>query len=691
MISERLARSLLVLAVALLATGLYLGRPALLERFALPLEDYKFAVRAGLAAPPAPPAEVVVVAVDETSINRYGRWPWGRATLAELVRRLDQARLVGFDMVFADPTVPAADQGLADAMAEGGNVIAGFFLRNQATHWTSLADLDQLADWAFRDVHVEESTVGVKDYPFAETNLPAIGAGALAGGFFNGEPDLDGLYRRYPLAFLHQGFILPSLAVQMGRYAYDREPRLELDRSGVRRFALDRLVLRDGYLRLNYGRLDPAVFVPAADVLDGRIPGDAFRDKLVLIGVTEVGVFDLRPTPIDPVTPGVWIHYTALANLLTGRLLAESLPLDLTLLAAALLAAWTIGRVRRFGLRIALYLAGPLLVLAVANGCLLVADLWTREFYVLFAYLVLVVALEAHSFFYTERRAGELKRAFTSYVSPEVVREILDHPDKLDLGGVERNITILFSDIRGFTALSEQVSAPQLVQMLNRIHDPLTQIVLAQRGMLDKYIGDAMMALFNTPVALTDHPARAVQAGLEMVAALGEINRGFAAEGLPPVDMGVGINTGDCVVGNMGSKVRFEYTAIGDAVNLASRLEGLCKVYHVRIILSEFTREQLGDTFLLRLLDRVRVKGKSQPVAIYEAMAENADNRRLAAAFAAALASYFAGDFAVAAAAFRRLHEEGDATAGVFVARCAYFLSTPPDSGWDGVYALQSK
>lgn len=691
-ISPRVFKWLFPCLALLLGMALYCGKPALLERFALPLEDFKFSVREQLGQAPVGDPRLVIVAVDETSINRYGRWPWSHGVMAQLVRRLDQARLVGFDMVFADPTLPAEDEALANAMSDGDNVVAGFFLRSQATRWTSLADLDQLAEWAFRDVRVQGAEVGLKDYPFVETNLPAIGESALAGGFFNGEPDLGGLYRRYPLACIHKGFVLPSLAVQMTRYALDREPHLTLGRQGVDEFVLGDLRLHEATLRLNFGQIDPQVFVPAADVLDGRLPESFFKDKLVVVGVTEVGVFDLRPTPINPVTPGVWIHYTALSNLLTGRLLKTVPALDLVLLAATLGIAWLIARQRRLGLRVVLYAAVPLAVLATANLLLLYGDIWTREFYALLPYLVLVVAQEAFAFFHTELRAGELKRAFTSYVSPEVVREILDHPEKLDLGGVERDISILFSDIRGFTGLSEQVSAPQLVQMLNMIHDPLTQVVLRQRGMLDKYIGDAMMALFNTPVALDDHPDRAVQAALDMVAALGEINRQFEAQGLPRVDMGVGINSGLCVVGNMGSKVRFEYTAIGDAVNLASRLEGLCKVYRTRIVISEFTRARLRQPFLLRQLDLVRVKGKSQPVAIYEVMEDNDHNRRIRERFDAALTLYFARDFAAARPLFAALAEtDGDRCSQVFMARCDSCIEQLPAREWDGVFEFQTK
>lgn len=689
---DRYFRILAVVAVLGFGLLCYAFEPALIARFALPLEDFKFALRDRLGRTPAARSDIVIVAVDEKSVNRIGRWPWDHAVMADLLRRLGQARLVGLDMVFADPTDPRQDQILADAIDEAGNVVAGFFFRSQATNWTSLADQDQLAEWAFRNVEVLDPVVGVKDFPFVETNLPAIGRSALAGGFFNGEPDLDGLYRRYPLAYLHHGELLPSLAVQMTRFDRNQEARLVLDRHGVAEFTLDGLLLTESSLRLNFGRPADARFIPASDLLDGTLAPEFFQDKIVLVGITEVGIFDLRPTPVDPIIPGVWIHYTALSNLLDGTLLRTLPLLDVGLLLLVLLASWAICRLRRIGLRILLYLTVIFVVLVTANLLLLTGEIWTHELYLLLPFVLLTVTLEAHGFFRSELRAGELKRAFTSYVSPEVVKEILENPEKLDLGGVEREVSILFSDIRGFTSLSEQVSAPQLVQMLNAIHDPMTQIVLEQRGMLDKYIGDAMMALFNTPVALEGHPDRAVHAALGLVAELHTINRGFADRGLPQVDIGVGVNTGICVVGNMGSKVRFEYTAIGDAVNLASRLEGLCKVYKTRIVISEFTRARLRDPFLIRQLDRVRVKGKHEPVGVFEVMTDDERNRLVASEFGPALELYFARSFGTALERFDLIFERFvDPTAKIFAERCRAFLTEPPGSDWDGVFDPKTK
>ncbi len=235
------------------------------------------------------------------------------------------------------------------------------------------------------------------------------------------------------------------------------------------------------------------------------------------------------------------------------------------------------------------------------------------NFFTLAPSIIFVASLESFAFFTVERKAKEVKKAFGSYVSPELVEQIQKNPDKLQLGGEERFISVMFSDIRGFTSLSEMLSAPpDLVAMLNKIHDPMTKVVLNNKGMLDKYIGDAMMVLFNTPLDIEDHADMAVLSSLEIIRKLHEINEMFVEQGLPTIDVGVGVNTGNCVCGNMGSTVRFEYTAIGDSVNLASRLEGLCKAYKCRIVISEFTKDNCKMDFLMRKLDNVRVKGKKR-------------------------------------------------------------------------------
>jgi len=685
-------RILALAAASILAIGLYALKPGVLDKSALQVEDLKFAMRDALGFSPEGEKGIVIVTVDEKSVNRLGRWPWDRRLIAELLSRLSEADLVGLDIVFSEETEKAADKALSEAVIDLDNVVAGFFFRNKATERTSPEALERLHEFAYFNVEMHDSTAGIKDFPYVELNIPAVGDAALSAASFNMEPDPDGLYRRYPLAYIHEGYVFPPLAVQLMRYHLNRDAHIILDDRGVVNFDIGGVsISRENYFRLNFYPFDSSQYLSASDVLDGSIPGDFFKGKLVLVGVTEIGVFDMRPTPVDPVTPGVWLHYIALSNLLHNEMLHNSSLADGLMIVVVLLLTFVASRRSGLRIRIILYALVFTGTIATALVMLIVQGVWIREFYALFPAIFIVSGLEGIAFVRTEMRAGELKRAFTSYVSPEVVGEILKDPEKLELGGVEREITILFSDIRGFTSLSESVTPGQLVRMLTGIHDPMTQVVINNRGLLDKYIGDAMMALFNAPLDVVDHPDRAVRSALDIVGALSEINRRFAAEGLPNIDVGVGVNTGRCIVGNMGSKARFEYTAIGDAVNLASRLEGLCKTYRTRIVISEFTREKISGDFVIRMLDRVRVKGKQEPVSIFEVMEDTSENRRIRDRFAEALDRYLTADFKGALDLFSGLSTEDDAVAGIFVERCSEYITLPPPEGWDGVHTMKSK
>lgn len=666
--------------------------PGVLQRVSLPVEDFKLTLRNTLSLAPPVRSDVVTVVVDERSVNHLGRWPWDRTTIARLISGLREARVVGLDIVFSEKTTAKDDDALATAFADNGNIVAGFFFRQEASLWGD-DNLDLLSLSAYRSIEIADSEVRLKEFPYSEVNIRPLAEAAVAQAFFSTEPDPDGLYRRYPLAFIHRGELYPPLAVQMLRVAFNREVHLHLDKDGIDQFVLGDTQLSDtNYLRLNYANPSPEHYVSAIDIIDGTIAPETFRDKLVLIGVTEMGVYDLRPTPIDPVTPGVWLHATALSNLISGLVVSTSAPGDLCLLMFASLLTIAASLYRVWWRRILIYCSAVVAIYGVAFVAFVVGDIWLHEFVPLLAFLFLFGALEVHRLLRTEGQARHIRRAFSSYVEPRVVEEILKNPDGLELGGTQREITILFSDIRGFSALAEKIEPQLLVQMLNRVHDPFTQAIFSQGGTLDKFIGDAAMALYNAPLDLDGHARRAVTTALEMVNGLAEVNRQFASEGLPQLRVGVGVNTGVCIVGNIGSSQRFDYTAIGDPVNLASRLEALCKTYGVTTLISEFTRQQIGDDFMLRRIDRVRVVGKEEAVSIYEVRADDEVWRSRFSAFEAVLDRYFLGSFAQAGPEFEKMHEEwGDPVAAVFARRCADYLDAPPGPEWDGVYAPKSK
>ncbi len=669
-------------------------RPALFERVALRVEDTKFAVREFLGQVPEVSENVVVVAIDEKSVNELGRWPWSRRVMAELVDRLREARVVALDIVFSEPEAEEADQRLARSISRNGNVILGFFFRPTSTQKENPLALSLLEESEFLRYKLLSRRVGLLDIPHAELSLSIFMEGALATGFLNAEPDVDAIYRHYTLAHLFRGGIYLPLALQSLRFFFGEDFHMDLSERGI-----ERLLFRDREIPVYRGRFhrinfyDPSKLrvVSAVDVIRGSVPPESFRGKAVFVGATEIGIYDVRPTPVHPAMPGVFLHAFTFSNIERSHFIRSSRAVDL--LTVLLLAGvpFAASFRRSFPQRLTLY-ALCLLTYPTLSYALFSLLSWDLNFFYPFsAFFLSVIAQEGLKVLVAERNVRELRRAFSSYVSPQLLEIISRHPERLKLGGEKRTVTVLFSDIRGFTSISEKLNPEDLVNLLNKFLTPMTEVILRNGGMLDKYIGDALMALFNAPVDVENHADRACASALEMVAILNRLNPEFRREFGITLDVGIGINTGEAVVGNMGSRQRFDYTAIGDTVNLASRLEGLNKVYRTRIIVSENTKRSLREAFLLRTLDMVIVKGRSEPVRIYELLEDTSRNRALAEEFEKALSEYMAGRFESALILFETLSlRYGDETSGVFVKRCREMMENPP-SDWKGIYTAREK
>ncbi|HEY4743466.1 MAG TPA: adenylate/guanylate cyclase domain-containing protein, partial [Desulfuromonadaceae bacterium] len=451
----------------------------------------------------------------------------------------------------------------------------------------------------------------------------------------------------------------------------------------------------DGTMALNfYGPAGAFTTVSAADVINRRLAKESLKGRIAFVGATEIGIYDLRPTPFDATLPGIEIHATMAANALENRFLRyDSITQEMEI-ACIIIVPILLGSLLAFAPGTFAGL-GVLGLVTVAFGGFNYAMFASalRDMTLIYPFLGIALTYlgsEAWRNLVVERRGRQLKKAFSSYVSPDLVRQIERNPDKLVLGGEQRELTILFSDIRGFTTVSESLTPPELVKLLNEYLSPMTRIVLEERGTLDKFIGDAVMALFNAPLDVPEHAAHACAAAVRMLERLKELNAGFTARGMHTLDIGVGINTGPAVVGNMGADIRFDYTAIGDSVNLASRLEGLNKYYGSHILVSEDTRNQVNDDrFTFREVDRVRVKGKQQPIVMYELMVANAD---ILPRFEEGLSLYRDRAFAAAKSLFDALAAtHGDGPSRLYAERCADYLEHPPPADWDGVYTATSK
>jgi adenylate cyclase len=727
---------LVVLAAALLYQSFGHKKPDLLASLDTRITDAMFRVR----GPEATTGLVVVVDLDEKSLKRMGQWPWPRDVVAQLVRNIQAAgaTVIGFDIVFAeeDRTSPkryldeiapflreVSFEGfgsLRDDPALDHDLTLG---RAVAASPTVLGYTFQTEDDGLKDplaapfpscnIQVDPPAVNYADLALfdahrAIVNIPAV-AQAETEGFFNVFPDPAGTVRKVPLFMAMDAIPYPSLALEVLRlglgeqgYTIHVSRQVKAGRQGLLGVTLgDRTIRTDdlGQMTVNFrGPVKTFPYVSAADVLEGTA-SQGLAGRYVLIGTSAAGLLDLRATPYSNVFPGVEVHATIIDNILAGDPFIHDAFTEIGITYTLIIAGGIL-------LSALLAFTGPLA--GALAGFLVLGATIVGNYYFFFlnhkligvvypltTVLVVFMTVTLFNYFFEGRERKFIHGAFGRYVSPQVVSELVKSPEKLTLTGEQKELTVLFSDIRGFTTISERMDSEQLGRFMNEYLTAMSTIVMAEKGMVDKFIGDAIMAIWGAPLPNEAHAACAVRASLRMLARLRELQPAWQARGLPPIEVGLGLNTGTMSVGNFGSEGRFDYTVIGDNVNLASRLEGSTKLYGTSIIISGFTRAALPEEFFCRFVDKVRVKGKNEPVNIYEPLLEGsppADLREETARFEEAVALYQAREFAAA----RRLVKELQQTRphrlyALYLQRIETFLGMPPPPDWDGCFTFKSK
>ena len=730
---------LLGLGLTALALLLYLGQPRFLELVELKAGDALFWAR---GERPLSSGQVVLVAVGERSLAREGRWPWPRQKLAQLVDDLAglEAKAIGLDMGFFEPdqrleqdavlaVARAAQEGrplsleevvnryhpdhlLAQALARHRDkVVLGYYFHMGEE---DLAHVDQ-AELKRRLRQLQKFALPPTRYasPAAlerapllakapESNQPILAGAAAAAGFFNIIPDPDGVVRSIPLVMQCGDRFYPSLSLAtLSRYWGVPLAPARMEDFGLEEIRLGRLrvpVDERGLLRINFrGGRDSIPVVEATDVLRGQAARESLSGKAVLVAVTATGVFDMRSTPFASLEPGGDVQAQVLDNLLSGDFLARpgwARVFDLAaILALGLVATLCCGLLPLVG--------GWLLTLGAGAGYVALCYqlfLRGRPLSLVVPLLGLVacgLGLTVYRNLTEVRDKRRIRQAFQQYLNPSVIERVLKDPAGLKLGGEKKVLTVLASDIRGFTSISENLPPERLAQLLNLYMDQMTGEVLAQDGMLDKYIGDAVMAVYGAPAPQPDHAARACRTALGMLKRAESINGHWQEAGLPPLRIGIGINTGAMVVGNMGSQRRFDYTVIGDNVNTAFRVEGQCKVYGVDAIVCQSTRDLCRDQFHFRVLDLIQVKGRQQPLAIFELLGakEASPEPACVGLSQAAFDLYLARDFAGALAKYQEVlgPRPQDQAARIMAQRCQRYLADPPGAGWTGVEVKTEK
>lgn len=685
---------------------------------------------------------VVIVDIDEKSLAEQGHWPWGRDRLALLMDKLFDrhgARLVGFDVVFAEPdnssgiqaieslatgelrgdkafqdTLPALrphldyDARFAAAM-KGRPVILGYYLSNiRGGHSTGALPAPVFPADSFAGM-----PIGFTRWQHHGGNLPILQSAAAGAGHFNPLVDLDGISRRVPLIAEHGGTYYETLSLAMVRALLDFPPVLPGFAGVDGQYAgLEWIELQTTHGNLGIpvdgdvatlipyrGPQGSFPYVSATDILNDRIEPGRLQGRIILVGTTAPGLMDLRATPVGTAYPGVEVH----ANLLTGILDGTIKYRPDYLLAADLSQILVAGLLMIFLMPLLSPIKATLVsLLVIASFTGLNAYLWTAANMVMpFAGAALLVALlyalnMSWGYFVESKTKRQFADLFGQYVPPELVDEMAKNPEGYSMAGRKAELTVLFSDVRGFTTISEGLQPDQLAALMNEYLGAMTEVIRHWRGTLDKYIGDAIMAFWGAPVADPEHARHAVRTALAMQAAMAVLNRHLREKGWPELKIGIGINTGWMTVGDMGSPVRKAYTVMGDAVNLGSRLEGITKQYGVGIIISESVRERLGEEFVLRELDRVRVKGKAEPVGIYEPLGLTAQIEPTTRAeledWHGALAAYRRQDWDGAEATLRDLSRKfPHYLYDLYIKRIDRYREEPPGADWDGVTTFETK
>ena len=618
------AGMLIALIVALVLSALYLGN----ARFFQVLEEKTLDMRFALRGKIDPGPETVIAAIDEKSINKLGRFPWSRSTWSRVVDRLtaDGARVIVFDVIFSEKENAKSDDQLQRAIQRNGRVILPLVFDFTATGFKESGFTSQKVDAvtasSFAVIRPGDETFVPLKAKMVLPPLSRFSSAAQALGQINMIPDEDGTLRWEMLAIEYQGDYYPPIGLQAARLYRDLGPEsLVLDYRGSVSLG-DTVVPTDQYGRMliNYRGPDRTFpMYPVSDILDGTAPVGTFKDRIVLIGPTALGIYDLRVTPFTANMAGIEKHASVVDNLLRGDFLhrTETGVLPLIFLFAIVLGL----TLPRLGAKsgAALFLAFFASYMALVQYLFAVKGIWFNLVYPASALFFGYTSQTAYRFFTEERRAREIRKMFSSYVSKRIVDELIRDPSKAKLGGDRKEITVLFSDIRGFTSFSEKLQPEEVVSLLNEYLGAMTEIVFAHEGTLDKFVGDAIVAFWGAPLSQPDHAERACRCALAMIDKLKQLQAKWAAEGKHVIDIGIGINTGDMVVGNIGAPgKKMDYTVIGDNVNLGARLEGLTRQYNNHIIISEFTCNKVKDILAVNELGSVTVKGKQHPVVIYD-------------------------------------------------------------------------
>jgi adenylate cyclase len=684
-----------------------------------------------------PGLPIRIVDIDEQSLSRIGQWPWPRTTVGDLLLKLasEGAAVVGFDILFAEPDRTSVEEIVKRLPTPQANLLIAATAGQPTNDQAFAAALKQTPSVLSVALGQQTTTAsppkagfavaGQDPRPFiigfdgASKNLQPLDDAAHGIGAYNWTPDRDQIVRRVALIYRIGETLVPSLAAEAlrvaqgantyvlkasnasGESAYGQSTGLNHMRVGQVDVPTD----SSGAVYLRFRHFNQSAYIPAWKVLAGEVPKDDIEGKIILVGTSAPGLLDLRATPLDAAVPGIEMHAQVVEQLLTGHFLTRP-DYALALEEFVVLA---------FGVMLALLLprvsATTAAVVGLFTMALVIGGGWTAfryasllldPSYPAVALGCMTAAITSYIYQRVEAQRGQIRHAFSQYLSPAVIEDIIAHPDMLKLGGEVRELTLMFCDVRNFTSISQDLSAADLTQFINELLSPLTEIILEQRGTIDKYMGDAIMAFWNAPLNDPDHTSHACHAALKMVAKMDELNETWrqraeaAQRTFKRVNIGMGLNTGPCCVGNLGSTYRFDYSAIGDDVNVTSRFEGLTKIYGVPAVAGQ---RSLAPGINALELDMVAVKGRTRPTQIYTFIdmlgGEKTQLERLQERHKAFLAAYRNQEWDAAERLINDCRNIGvsqlDTCYSLFTERIGLLRQASLPADWDGSFTMTEK
>lgn len=741
-----------LIAFAVILTGMisYLLREApvaifqSIESIEFKTKDARFRFRG-----PIPTSNsVVIAAIDEKSLHAEGKWPWPRAKIADLIEKVSSAgaEVIAFDVGFfekddarlidtfnklknnltfdaeetkyLDALMKASDNDsiLADTIKKSGiNVVLGYYfnLEKNTVFFETEEEQKAHADNLFSSQHHSVRSASEQaetDAHFLtavspETNIKPISDSAEKSGFFNMVPDSDGVVRSMPVIIRYNNLLyaplsLKALSALVGSpvsVTIDEASHVESIRIGDYNIPSD----RKGNLSINFkGPTGTFPLIPVTDILSNRIDDNSLKDKIIIVGATAQGMFDLRPTPFGNDFPGCEIHANIIDSILTENILSQPDFPDFW----NLLILFSTGALLGLVLPATGALTGIFLyTFLTVSYCLVCQYLFSRHGLVLnmvhplTVLSVIYISITAYKYLSESKKKKFISNAFSTYLSPSVVNQLIKSPEKLNLGGEDREITAFFSDVQGFTSISEKLTPKELVELLNEFLTEMTNIILKYDGTVDKFEGDAIIAFFGAPNDLEEHAKISCLACSEMQERLAEMNEFWALEGKPELLMRIGLCSGTAVVGNMGSRNRMDYTMMGDVVNTAARLEGVNKHYGTYTMISETTKNFAGPDINTREIDTIYLVGKNEPVTIYEITEpkENMDENKLHTLeyYAKGLVLYKRKNWAEAIKYFNKANSltPADGPSKTMAERCKNLITKPPKPDWNCVFKIASK